>query len=68
MQSQPPDMLISMIPFLLIYGGVSALALRKRNDETDRKNGWRRWRWMNLYIIGAMAISALSIWWRQSDS
>jgi hypothetical protein len=68
MQQQPPDMLISMMPFFLIYGGISAFALRKRAGEVDRKNGWRRWRWMTATVFGAVILSILTIWWKGSGS
>ncbi|TIV59103.1 hypothetical protein [Mesorhizobium sp.] len=65
MQPQSPDMFISLLPMLIIYGIASAFALRKRKEqkaELTRAEGWRRWRKMNLYLFGAITLAAVSVW------
>jgi len=67
-QGATPDMLISILPLVIPYAFASYFMLRKRDGELTRSNGFRRWGWMNLVVIGLLVLSFVQAWPQQMNA
>lgn len=67
--SEGPDLFLTLLPLIVIYGMASALTIWKRKErkaELTYAEGFRRWRTMNLYLFGFIAVG-VAMWWMREN-